>query len=640
MTVDRYQNSTAYEHPQESNLLNIHKTLQYNSSGQPVARVHVDGITLEGDVLVDTVSLSSSTLAALESINVQNTVSVVVSNFPTTSTVYQGTDPWRITGTVNISTLPEVEIKNDLNNPIPVSRNTATNSAINPIYVSNEGAVATVTAFEEPLAVGITPVIQAHSVYGLDPAMWAKSQINGGTVTNGESVFAISATTQANSFARLRSTQFLQYRPGQGAMARWTAAFTTSSGTGANSLGVTNAPQLTGLFGRKDGFGVGFSGDPANPKFGVVHLRAGKVEVRTLTLTQHNTGAQTAVITLNGVAYTISLTASTSTLQLAGQIQAKLRAITAADDWWDIDHCGSNVYFVYYTTGSQNGTYSFSSTGTGTLATGTFARTVAGEDPEEYWHYIDTWTNLPGGFEPSKLNVYGLDFRWLGAGRVRFFIEEPLTGKLMLIHEINWTSLYLSPHILLPSLPVTFRAGPTDGTTPAAAVTIRGASAFAAIQGEIVQTNSSQGYSNIDSTNRPKDDVHHLISIQNPFVRGNHINSGQILLQTLTIAAQSTDPSIIYLVRNAVGTSSYLAFNNIPNADVNFNFAQIAVNAATENLSVDQQANVQTLGINASATFDLMNYNFRLVPGEYLSVFISSSNAITRTSVGLTWMIE
>jgi hypothetical protein len=103
MAVDRYQNSTAYEHPQESNLLNIHKTMQYNSTGQPVARVHVDGITLEGDVIVDTVSLSTSTLAALESINVQNTVSVTVSNFPTTSTVFQGTDPWVITGTVRVS---------------------------------------------------------------------------------------------------------------------------------------------------------------------------------------------------------------------------------------------------------------------------------------------------------------------------------------------------------------------------------------------------------------------------------------------------------------------------------------------------------------------------------------------------------
>ncbi len=100
--------------------------MQYNATGQPVARVHVDGITLEGDVIVDTVSLSSSTLAALESINVQNTVTVTVNNFPTTSTVYQGTSPWTITGTVAISSLPEVEIKNDSGNPITVTGSVTT----------------------------------------------------------------------------------------------------------------------------------------------------------------------------------------------------------------------------------------------------------------------------------------------------------------------------------------------------------------------------------------------------------------------------------------------------------------------------------------------------------------------------------
>lgn len=35
---DRYQNSTNYEHPQESNLLNLHKTMEYNVLGQPVLR--------------------------------------------------------------------------------------------------------------------------------------------------------------------------------------------------------------------------------------------------------------------------------------------------------------------------------------------------------------------------------------------------------------------------------------------------------------------------------------------------------------------------------------------------------------------------------------------------------------------------
>lgn len=533
------------------------------------------------------------------------------------------------------------EIKNDIGNPIPISKNTTVNSATNPIYVSDEGATVTVTAFEEPIAVGITPVIQAHSVYGLDPAMWdSHVKINGGTITNGDSVFNVNVTTTANSFARLRSAQFLQYRPGQGAMARWTAAFTTSSGTGANSLGVTNCPQMAGLFGRKDGFGVGFSGDAANPKFGLLHRRAGKVELRTLTITQYNTGAQTVTITLNGVVYTVSLTTTASNAQCASQIANKLNTTTTANEFWDIDHCGDSVYFIYYTTGSKNATYSLSSTGTGTLAVGTFARTVAGVEPTDDWHYIDTWTSMPAGFEPSKLNVYAVDFRWLGAGRVRFMMEEPTTGKMVVIHEIRWTSLYTEPHIILPSLPVTYLAGPTNGSTPAQNVTIKGSSAFAGIQGQIVQTNSSQGYSNIDSTTRAKDLVHHLISIQNPYVRGNHLNSGQILLQSLTVAAQSTDPSIIYLVRNALGTSTDLTFANIPNANVNFNFAQISTTTATETLGSDQQSNVQTLAINGSSTFDLMNYNFRLVPGEYLSVFISSSNAISRTSVGLTWMIE
>jgi len=138
MAVDRYQNSTNYEHPQESNLLNIHKTMQYNSTGQPVARVHVDGITLEGDVIVDTVSLSTSTLAALETITISNT-SFAITNFPTTSTVYQGTSPWTITGTVAISSLPEVEIKNDTGNPIPVTGNvTATITDVITVVVNDD----------------------------------------------------------------------------------------------------------------------------------------------------------------------------------------------------------------------------------------------------------------------------------------------------------------------------------------------------------------------------------------------------------------------------------------------------------------------------------------------------------------------
>ena len=40
-----------------------------------------------------------------------------------------------VSGTVNIGTMPEVEIKNDTGNPIPISKNTSVNSNSNPIFV-------------------------------------------------------------------------------------------------------------------------------------------------------------------------------------------------------------------------------------------------------------------------------------------------------------------------------------------------------------------------------------------------------------------------------------------------------------------------------------------------------------------------
>lgn len=36
--IDRYQNSTNYVHPQESNLLNLHKSMEYNVLGEPIIR--------------------------------------------------------------------------------------------------------------------------------------------------------------------------------------------------------------------------------------------------------------------------------------------------------------------------------------------------------------------------------------------------------------------------------------------------------------------------------------------------------------------------------------------------------------------------------------------------------------------------
>ena len=309
MTVDRYQNSTAYEHPQESNLLNIHKAMKYNATGEPQVRVHVDGISLEGDVIVDTVSLSSSTLAALETVTISNT-SFAITNFPTTSTVYQGTIPWvttitnwpavqyvngvlyavqsgtwsvgvtgtvvasnftstvninsmpavsgtvaisslpAITGTVNIGTLPEVEIKNDTGNPIPISKNTATNSDSNPIFVKGTSD----TSFFSPVqsdAFGRLRVSNPFTLfdgalrYRDDEFRW--NQVDTG---NGLSVFqpnesTMLMTVSGNGDSAVRqSKQVFSYQPGKSLLTMTTFVMNTPT---------AGLRQRVGYFGAQNG---------------------------------------------------------------------------------------------------------------------------------------------------------------------------------------------------------------------------------------------------------------------------------------------------------------------------------------------------------------------------------------------------
>jgi hypothetical protein len=148
---DTRLNTTAYEHPQESNLLNIHKAMEYDEAGKPHVRVGLgsDNITITGNVnLVDTVSvnstpedpvhihiteigtsgllavpympiqgtvsigsngtvsLSANTLSALENITVSGSVSV--GNFPASQAV-TGTF-WQTTQPVSIASMPSTPV--------------------------------------------------------------------------------------------------------------------------------------------------------------------------------------------------------------------------------------------------------------------------------------------------------------------------------------------------------------------------------------------------------------------------------------------------------------------------------------------------------------------------------------------------
>lgn len=135
-----------------------------------------------------------------------------------------------------------------------------------PISSTDEGHLevqisSPVTAFGEVSVSEPLPVAQLDFVYGENYRTSSNSATNG-VFGAANSMIFLSTSNNANSFAQVNSKRYLKYRPGQGALGRYTAVFNT---------GVANANQYAGLATTvlDNGFLFGFQGTT----FGVWYIR-------------------------------------------------------------------------------------------------------------------------------------------------------------------------------------------------------------------------------------------------------------------------------------------------------------------------------------------------------------------------------
>ena len=150
-----------------------------------------------------TVELGTTTLSALEN------TTVTISGTPT----------------VNIGTIPEVEIKNDSGNPIPISKNTTVNSSANPIYVNANlvgsgefSGIASSIDSKGRLKVQTQETIFFNTFqYGKETDVWDEATTNGGTATFDAAYSQIRmAVTSAVGSKVIRQTRNVQrYTPGR-----------------------------------------------------------------------------------------------------------------------------------------------------------------------------------------------------------------------------------------------------------------------------------------------------------------------------------------------------------------------------------------------------------------------------------------
>ena len=401
---DRRQNTTNYEHPQETNLLDLHRAMEYNGEGKPAIRI------------LDT----------------------------------------------------------------------------------NTGAASN-SAFGETMIVPLTPVIQLDALYNFDPREFEQFTANGGSVQQDTNklLFQAHTGTAAYGYGVIRSNRMARYRPGQGMMARFTAMFDNPQ------AGVT---LRAGLFAQEQALVIGYNGT----QFGILRQNGGKAQIVKLVVTSNTAG--TATITLDGVTKNVTLS-TTNTTTSAREI-----AVTAFTGWLT-QQVDNTVFFLSSMVGVRSGANSAGGTLTGTVSV---AQT--GVAHTETWTYQSEWNvdKLDGtgsstvNLDPTKLNIFQIQFRWLGAGEIRWAIENPLNGDLIYFHHIHYSNRNTTVHLDNPSFRIGYIAYNETNTTITDAH-VSGASMMVAIEGSI-EDNVFPSAANVTKSTLAQNTAHSLITLKNNLI--------------------------------------------------------------------------------------------------------------------------
>ena len=501
------------------------------------------------------------------------------------------------------------------------------NGSGEPAIRTMTGGATSTSAFNEPIAVPVTPVIQLDALYGLNPQAFETFTASTGTATtaNGSTLFKVSTGTALGGYGVIRSRKALRYRPGQGAMCRFTANFVNPQ---------ADVTLRAGFIAEEQSIIIGYDGT----QFGVLRQNGGKAVIYELNLSAGAGGAETGTVTLNGTAFTVSL-ASGTTQQNAAAIANRVGGFTG----WTVEQVGDKVVFLANDLGPKAGSFSYSSTGT---SAGTMNLRQAGIANVENWTYQSDWNidpldgTGPSGIiiDPSKINVFQINFRWLGVGEIRYAMENPESGDIVFFHHEHFSNINTTVHVDNPSFKIGYvAANLTAGTITDAFVT--GASLLGVIEGLTPTVKYTTAYAASTPGSISADTFSHLVSVKNRLTFNNKINLTSLKLLDATVATDSNDPVIVYIYFRPSTFSANFQWANVSTVTTQSQDV-ISTTAGTFTGGAEQAVAAFVLQTDGSAQLNLEPYNIIVPPNNICSLAVYSTSVVQKVSASLIWINE
>ena len=254
----------------------------------------------------------------------------------------------------------------------------------------------------------------------------------------------------------------------------------------------------------------------------------------------------------------------------------------------------------------------------------------------------DTWvaqtswnTDVMDGTGPSKMtldptkgNVYKIQFQWLGFGAINFFIEDQDNGGFQLVHQIKYTNQNTVTSLTNPSLPI---FAEVDNDTNDTDVVMKTASLCAQLEGYQAPSKLRNAQSNRKASITTETNV---ITIRNRSTFASVTNKSLVQLDflTLSVAGNTDCRYTFYLNASLGGSPSY--------TNVSTNTSVVEYDTAGTTVSGRELFYINVNG-NSQETQNISDLNILLNPGDSLTVSGQSAGgagAAITCDVGLSWV--
>lgn len=384
------------------------------------------------------------------------------------------------------------------------------------------------TAFGEVRTESLSPITQVTAQYSLLRNVLTVTD-NEATGTNSieDNKFTCDSGTSATGLASITTLRQLSYRAGQGALGRFTALF---------DVGTVGNVQVAGLITAENTFAFAYVSDA----FGILHAHDGQDELQELTLTVA-AGTETATATIDGTAYSVSLTGTGTVQGDAFEISQSLNAQVPNYNFTS----NENQVVAQSVLPTPQGLFAYSSAGT---SAGAWVQLVAGLAAVQEFTPQVQWNCDPmADLNPQMGNVYQIQFQYLGFGAINFFIESEETGELVLVHTIKYANSHTTPSVSNPTFRIGWLSTNIGNTT---SVRIQGTSAGAFIEGAIFRDNAplSDSHEQISVGTS----LTNITSLRNRISFGGKVNRAELFPLIVSAASQTNKAAFFKILLNPV----------------------------------------------------------------------------------------